>query len=49
MPDGGFFVTEDVNTGLMAFLDPSSDAVVEAAGFATYDLLGQDLLLVEED
>lgn len=49
MPDGGFFVTEDVTTGLMAFLDPSSDAVVEAAGFATYDLLGQDLLLVEED
>ena len=47
MPDGAFFITEDVSTGLIAFLDPSTDSVIEAAGFATYDLLGQDLLLVE--
>lgn len=39
MPSGEFYITHDIGTGLVTFLDPATGNTTEAAGFATYGLM----------
>ncbi len=39
LPSGEFYITHDVTSGLVTFLDPATDALTEVAGFALLDLL----------
>ena len=44
MPDERFYITHDSALGLISFLDPSTGKLTKAHGFATADLMSDDVL-----
>lgn len=49
LPSGEFYITHDIGTGLVTFLDPNTGATTEVSGFATQGLLSPTELLTDPE